>query len=103
MSKPLDPKFYSRADAFIHLANDQYKNNDVGRGEVCASFMYGAARFNAWLSAREYESGAEMQDAKDATIESFVAQYRAMLADHFSDYIANFDKYMGKNKVPPNA
>jgi len=55
MSKPLDPKFYSRADAFIHLANDQYKNNDVGRGEVCASFMYGAARFNAWLSARVRE------------------------------------------------
>ena len=89
----IDDEFYDRADAHIHLANDQISEK-IGRGKVSASFMYGLARFNAWVSACGWESGEELAEAKKETIEYFVTEYRKMLEENVSDYIANFDSYM---------
>lgn len=94
MSDAIDPKFYDRADALIHLANDQ--NKDVGRSKVSASFMYATARFNAWASACGFDSADQMRDAKQETIEYFAKQYTAMLEENLNDYIENFGKYMRK-------
>lgn len=91
MSEPTDPTFYDRADAVIHLANDQ--NKEIGRGKVSASLMYATSRFNAFVSARGFESADDMKQAKDETIEYFVNQYRAMLIENLDDYIEHFDKY----------
>jgi hypothetical protein len=94
VTEPVDDKFYDRADAIIHLANEQ--NHDIGRGMVSASLMYAAARFNAWISACGFQSGSEMQEAKQKTIDYFEKQYRAMLEENLDDYIRNFDAYMKK-------
>ena len=94
MSEPIDPKFYDRADAFIHLANEHC--GDIGRGKVSASLMYATARFNAWVSALGFEAGSDMQAAKDETIQYFVKQYQAMLSENLDDYIQHFEKYVGK-------
>lgn len=94
MSEPIDPQFYDRADAFIHLANEHC--GKMGRGKVSASFMYGMSRFNAWVSACGFHSAEEMQEAKAETLEYFVRQYRAMLEENLEDYIENFDEYMKK-------
>jgi len=48
--KEVDNKFYERADAHIHLCNDQI-SKDIGKGKVSASTMYATARFYAWVSA----------------------------------------------------
>jgi len=48
--KEVDDKFYERADAHIHLCNDQI-SKDISKGKVSASTMYATARFNAWISA----------------------------------------------------
>jgi len=87
-----DPKFYDRADEHIHLSNDQ--SSEASRGTVSASMMYATARFNAWVSACGFGSGAEMAAAKDETLEYFVTQYRKMLEENLDDYIRNHDRYM---------
>ena len=92
MTEKVDETFYDRADAHIHLSNDQLQN--VGSGKVSASMMYGTARFNAWVSACGFNKSDEMAEARDETIEYFTTQYRKMLEDGLDDYIANFDKYM---------
>ncbi len=92
MNEPVDPAFYDRADALIHLANEQLEN--INRGKVSASFLYAAARFNAWISANGFESGDSMREARDKTVEYFIGQFRAALEENLDDYIRNFDGYM---------
>ena len=96
---PKDAHFYERADAHIHLANDQLVS-EPARGKVSASMLYGTSRFNAWISACGFESGAQMAAARDETVAYFVEQYRLMFEENLDDYIGNFDKYMGKTESP---
>ena len=92
MTNETDDRFYERADAHIHLANEHVE--DIGRGKVSASFMYAVARFNAWVTTCGVNSAAELRDTQNETVEYFVAQYRAMLIENLDDYSDNFDKYM---------
>ena len=92
LSTDIDKNFYSRADAVIHLANDQLA--DATRGKVSASCMYATARFNAWVSACGHATAEDMAAAKQETIEYFTEQYRSMLEENLSDYIDKFGEYM---------
>ena len=87
-----DPKFFDRADAHIHLSNEQM--GEAARGKVSASMMYAAARFNAWVSACGFDSGVEMAQAKRETLEYFVAEYRKMLEENLDEYIEKFEQHM---------
>jgi hypothetical protein len=87
-----DDEFYARADAHIHLSNDQAKKID--RGKVSASMLYASARFNAWISACGFEEGPQMASKRQEMIDYFAADYRRMLEENLDDYIANFDQYM---------
>lgn len=87
-----DPKFFDRADAHIHLSNEQM--GDAARGKVSASMMYATARFNAWVSACGFASGPEMAEARQETVDYFVTEYRKMLEENMDDYIAQFERYM---------
>ena len=91
-----DDDFYNRADAHIHLSNDQLK--DTGLGKVSASTMYGLARFNAWVSARGFKSADQRAEAREETIEYFTTQYQKMLEENLDDYIAHFNNYMETGK-----
>ncbi len=88
-----DEKFYDRADAHIHLSNDQI-DGEITRGKVSASMMYATARFNAWVSAAGWTSAAELETAQEETIEYFASEFRKMLKENLDDYIENFDAYM---------
>lgn len=89
----VDDEFYDRADAHIHLSNDQI-SEDITRGKVSASMMYSVARFNAWVSACGWHSSQEMSESKDETLEYFVTEFRKMLEENLDDYIENFESYM---------
>jgi hypothetical protein len=93
MPNDADDAFYARADAHIHLSNDQLKDVD-NRGKVSASMMYATARFNAWVSACDIESSDAMAKSRDEMLEYFVEQYRLALAENLDDYIEHFDTYM---------
>ena len=92
MADQLDDKFYARADAHIHLSNDQLE--DAPGQMVNASMIFATARFNAWTSASGFDSGAAMAAKREETIEYFVAGYRQMLEGNIDAYIKNFDAYM---------
>lgn len=92
-----DQEFYSLADAFIALANQQAET--VEQGKVSAAFLYAAARFNTYIVAASSPSAKEMNSNKDASTAYFVDEYKKMLAEHFTDYLDNFDTYLkAKNK-----
>jgi len=87
-----DEDFYNRADAHIRLSNDQC--DEAGRGRVSASMLYATARFNAWLSAIQAGSQAQMEQDKVQIVGYFVTQYTAMLVENLDDYIANYAAYL---------
>ena len=89
----VDDEFYDRADAHIHLSNEQISEK-VGKGKVSASNMYATARFNAYISACGWDSKEEMEKSKTETLEYFVNEYSKMLEENLDDYIENFDSYM---------
>ncbi len=93
----VDDGFYERADAHIHLSNNQI-TEEIGKGKVSASFMYSAARFNSWVSACGFENGQEMAESKEEIIEYFSTEYLKMFRENIEDYISNFDKYMIENE-----
>lgn len=92
MANELDDKFYERADAHIHLSNDQLEGSSAEM--VSTSMMFAAARFNAWISATGFQSGENMAAKRAETVEYFLTGYRQMLEAHMDDYIKNFDSYM---------
>jgi Protein of unknown function (DUF3144) len=92
VSDAVDDQFYARADAHIHLSNDQIKQSD--RGKVSASMMYAVARFNSWISACGFEDGPQMAAKRQEMIDYFTADYARMLEANLDDYIRNFDQYM---------
>lgn len=82
--------FLQRADAHISLANEQL-NQDTTQGEVSASFMYGAARFNAWMASSSVESAQDLLKDKDEIVEYFLNEYKLALEEHLMNHIENFD------------
>ena len=92
MPAGVDDKFYERADAHIHLSNDQLENID--RARASASMMYTTARFNAWVSARGCRSKEEMVASREETINYFLDEYRLMLEENFDDYVEHYAEYM---------
>ncbi len=91
----VDDGFYDRADAHIHLSNDQI-SGQVTRGKVSASMMYANARFSAWVSATSRDSSEDMERNREEAIAFFVGQFRLMLEEHYDDYVVNFGRYMGE-------
>lgn len=90
----VDDEFYERADAHISLSNDQITKKN-GRGKVSASFMYGVARFNSYVTAASCNSQKEFSKGKGEAIEYFVSEYRKMLIENMEDHEENFNEYMG--------
>lgn len=82
--------FLKRADAHISLANDQMKDG-LTAGDISASFMYGAARFNAWITAASFETKEDMIQEKEKAIEYFMSEYKLALEEHLDNHISNYD------------
>jgi len=90
----LDDNFFERADAHIKLANEHM--NQQGNSEmVNSSFLYAAARFNAWISAAGLKNAEEMKAKRADLIRYFVEQYTSMLEENLDNYIDNYNLYLG--------
>ncbi|PLY10020.1 MAG: DUF3144 domain-containing protein [Arcobacter sp.] len=82
--------FLKRADEHIALANEQM-NDTTTQGDVSASFMYAAARFNAWMAATSFEKAEDMTKEKDKIVEYFLGQYELALKEHIDFHVQNYD------------
>lgn len=92
MADQFDEGFYKRADAHIHLSNDQ--KADAAPNMVNASLMFAAARYCAFISAGGFDSATSMAEGKKEIADYFVNGFRQMLDAHLEDYIRNFDAFM---------
>lgn len=93
MSNPSPgPEFWNRVNTLIDTANDQCESADPS--EVCASTMYAAARFNAFIVARTTGGPEHMQAEKERALAYFTEQFRAMMDENLDDFITNLGKYM---------
>ncbi len=88
-----DSTFYKRADEHIRLSNSQV-SEEVSRGMVSSSFLYSAARFNAYVCASSFNSSKELIEGKEAAMAFFMKEYKNMLEENMDDYIQNFSKYL---------
>lgn len=99
MKKIMDePKkdFFGRADAHIHLSNDQAKNAKIGN--VSASMLYGTSRFNAYAIGRNYTSAKDFKQDRDQAVDYLLDQYKKMLLENLDDYINNFEQYVNSTE-----
>jgi Protein of unknown function (DUF3144) len=87
-----DPSFFQRADAHINLSNEQLSQDIHGR--VSASMLYATARFCTSLSARGYQTGADMAAHRAESIDYFVREFLLALEENMAEYIKNFESYM---------
>jgi Protein of unknown function (DUF3144) len=92
----VDDDFWNRADAHIALANSQSKSTDAGK--VSASFLYAAARFNAFIVASGQPDAKSLAANKAEAIDYFTKQFRKMLDENLSDHVENFGKYLATVK-----
>jgi len=91
--KTLSPEFRSRADAVIDILNRQAQT--VSTGQVSASAMYAAARFNAFQVAATSDDAEQMASERENAVNYFTSQYRKMFEDHFDECLKHFDRYTG--------
>jgi hypothetical protein len=82
--------FLKRADAHIALANEQMVDG-LKAGDISASFMYGAARFNAWIAASSFETREDMIEEKEKAIEYFLGEYKKALTEHIDHHAEHYD------------
>ncbi|MGZ7030047.1 MAG: DUF3144 domain-containing protein [Terriglobales bacterium] len=88
-----DPAFWNRVNALINQANEQCDTADPS--EVCASTMYAAARFNAFIVARTAPGPEQMRLEKERALDYFTDQFRKMMAENLDDFAGNLEKYLG--------
>ena len=93
MLENIDRNFYNRANEYITLANS-HCDGTIGISLVSGSFMFALSRFNAWVRATDFDSGTELKQVRQETIDKLVAQYREMLEHNLDDHIDNFDRLM---------
>ncbi len=95
MSELIESEFWDRADALIHVANDQCK--EAPNSKVSSSMLYAAARFNAFIVAVGARDLDELNADKEAATAYFTEQYRKMFVENLDDYIDNYAKYVASD------
>ena len=90
----VDADFWKRADAHVVLANNQL-DKAVDAGQVCASILYAAARFNAFATSSQAPDLATLKAARSDAVKYYTEQFKRMFEDNIDEQIANFDKYFG--------
>jgi hypothetical protein len=95
--KKRDETFYERADSHIALANEHLKTN-IHPGLIANSLMFGASRFNAWVTASGYQRGEDLAKEREEILDFFTKQYREMLSHNIDSYVENFEEYIGVHR-----
>lgn len=83
-------KFISMADSFIDLAN-QYCD-DTQNSIVNASFLYGASRFCAFMTASTAGSREKYEANIDDAVDYYTQEFKKMLAEHMEQYKSAFQE-----------
>ncbi|MCK5902931.1 MAG: DUF3144 domain-containing protein [Cocleimonas sp.] len=93
-------QFKQIADTYIDTANQHIENHDFNL--VGSAFIYGSARFSAFIVASGSQDLEQYKANRDVALEHFVGQFKQMLEENLTSYEASFvqeekyKKYMKK-------
>ena len=90
--KEFEKHFWQRADQFINLANEQ--SQEASSGEVSSSFLYAAARYNAFIAAATARNIDELKKNKDEAVRYFSNQYQEAFIENIEIWIENYEKHI---------
>lgn len=90
-----DELFWQRADQFINLANEQ--SQEANPGEVNSSFLYAAARYNAFIAAATARNIDELKKNKEEAVKYFSNQYKEAFIENLESWIENYEKHINKS------
>ena len=82
--------FIKMADSFIDLANNHC--DDSENSLVNASFLYGSARFSAFLTASMAESKEKYEANINSAVDYYTEEFRKMLKGHMEQYVSVFQE-----------
>lgn len=80
--------FRNIADSFIDIANQHCADSDSGI--VGSAFLYGAARFSAFVVASRAKELDRYEADRDAALDYFTKEFRRMLEENLDDYKSAF-------------
>lgn len=92
--------FKQIADTYIDVGNQHLENHDSNL--VGSAFIYGAARFSAFIVASGSENVGQYKSNRESAIEHFTGQFKQMLEENLTSYESAFKeeskyaKYMKK-------
>ena len=81
-------KFIGMADSFIDVANEHCDKTE--KSLVNASFLYGSARFCAFVTASTAESKEKYEANIDDAVGYYAEEYKKMLQAHMEQYKSAF-------------
>lgn len=81
-------QFITMADGFIDLANKQCEGSK--NALVNASFLYGAARFSAFMTASGAQSKESYLAELDKAVDYYTQEFSKMLKEHMEQYVSVF-------------
>lgn len=82
--------FKEIADAYINVGNeylDEHDSNLVG-----SSFIYGAARFSAFIVASGSRDLEHYKENKETAVSHFTAHFQQMLQENLDNYESSFEQ-----------
>jgi hypothetical protein len=83
-------KFRKMADRFIDTANRQL--NDTDPATVNSSFLYGASRFCAFVTAQKTGSLERFDEMHEEALKYYTDEFRNMLKQNLEHYRASFEQ-----------
>ena len=100
------------ADSFISVANQHAEQQN--KYMVGSAFLYGAARFSAFVTAVQAQELGKYDGEREEVIEYFVSEFRRMLGENLDDYrrvfqpveapketVTKVHKYVPEKKAEP--
>jgi len=60
---------------------------------VATSTAFASARLAIWATALNTHTAAELEERRAHAMDRFLTGYRAMLEDHFNEFVQNYDSY----------
>ena len=86
--KAQDEEFYSLADKFIDLGNNECDNKDPSF--VASTMMFATARFSAFVVASQAQDKESYESELERAKEFFNGEFDRMLSQNLEDYKTAF-------------
>jgi hypothetical protein len=93
-NEDLDRQFGQLLVRFVQFANEQGQASGAGPHMTGTALLFAAARFNAYLLARDAGTPDRFAARHNEALEHFRVQFERMMGDNLADFANHFDAYL---------